>query len=1148
MTNNIDDERMKSLKASFCRQHFPDLLQFLRDFDISQTEGKVANNTLNMNFLLQAFDHSDKITHGQRKSEKDEEYVERVQKAKQEARQLKSNCKWHFNDIKESDVLLAVEEYFKICSSRLDVETATHILLMNINTIVKAKKLFPIEPKEENEFYKFEDNATKIILNYFGINTDATTLGKQKDTFAQFVLDTNPPKNTNVKASEKVLPQSLLDSIPEAQFIQAFQLLAEVRNWSEHNHTYLQKSDYAFRLYRYIIFTQIGITYICRRLWNKNDAANNLINKNKYKRPDDFIEEKTKIKIIIKGNNKGDEISKCTWSVGNGKDVPVIEDKTEEIQFTISLNRYQPFKIGFYFNGEKQEDLWGLLNYYTWHPTLNIIVKPPHEACYTLEDIAGEDEETEEYIGNIFTKCIKSYFDKKASKSDKDKCDEALKKLGEIEPNIKELQELLGKVDEDAEQRKKDIHDTIIPQLKGIDVSLGEIKTGISRIFNFESNQWRALWSFITITGITFIIYCICNNIYSLLQYPIVFSIIVSVLILLFSLAFAYIVKSKNPINSFFVNKTKKKLFNIFKTIAFFLVMWGLLYFITISCRDNYLNNYDFAKNNTDTNQKVVILMESILRTNPKDDEDIRIQLSNYYLDYAGDAEKALLIASPMLDDTIKYKKGILAVAEALYCHGKDFWKVQDLLEDYKKNKRDSDVVNRINGIMAIWGQGRTSNISEGNRLLKLSADNGDPDAQYYLGYSYSHEMTDWEKSKETGQLEVSEYNLPDAVKYLRKAATTKPKAALELGILYADLNVKDSAAHYIKYALNHSNGKLYKESLYRLGLLYEGADSGLYYMKKAAFLNYEPAILYKASKVKDHKTAIELYSRPGGYQGYRYILPVTFDYLALGQKNKALKVLQEGRPFGKFDINFINAMEAMIDAQHESQFSKDAQDDSLKHKWASIAQCDSLEAMKLMYISSKQGCLYAEMICNFKEAVKNGCSNSLKNRLSEIGEEISFAYVLLAYIAHKEERFMPNGIPFADTFANKAIKMGNLAGRIMYVVPPYYEKFIKDSIRKEKWAALHFNIRQRALRVNKNKRWDILYSYKAETAYEGGKDSLSSSSRNFWNVVSKANNVDLNEVYHQPYVLSEITDIELLNEFSDRIIDKKQDNPFFNN
>ena len=56
-----------------------------------------------------------------------------------------------------------------------------------------------------------------------------------------------------------------------------------------------------------------------------------------------------------------------------------------------------------------------------------------HKDEYGALIMYGADEETEEYISNIFTKCIETYFDTKASNSDKDKCNEALKKLGEIE-------------------------------------------------------------------------------------------------------------------------------------------------------------------------------------------------------------------------------------------------------------------------------------------------------------------------------------------------------------------------------------------------------------------------------------------------------------------------------------------------------------------------------------------------------------------------------------------------------------------------------------------------------------------------------------------------------------------------------------------
>ena len=184
-------------------------------------------------------------------------------------------------------------------------------------------------------------------------------------------------------------------------------------------------------------------------------------------------------------------------------------------------------------------------------------------------------------------------------------------------------------------------------------------------------------------------------------------------------------------------------------------------------------------------------------------------------------------------------------------------------------------------------------------------------------------------------------------------------------------------------------------------------------------------------------------------------------------------------------------------------------------------------------------------MICLFREAEHSRTSDNQAFRMTEIGEEIPFAYVLLSYLAHKEERFMSLGLPFSDYFAIQAIGKGNLAGRLMLVVPPYYFDFINKTFMYDDTATYHFNIRQRALRASRDKRWNILFSYKAETVLEGGKDSLNDTSIRFWHVVSKANNVDLNEVNHNPFILPEISDIELLNEFSDIIIDKRQDNPF---
>lgn len=1152
--NNEKQSDINLLKASFCRQHFPDLLQFLSDFDISQIEGKAAKNTLNMNFLLQAYDHRDepKVAKG---NMSDENYAKKLndqhQKHIKDTIDIKAACKWHFDNIDEAKLLLAIEEYFEIVSTQSDVNDATNILLKNINTTQKAKKLFPIrENQEETEIYKFEDNTTITIFEYFGITIKDKKLGIQKSKFAQFILDSSgktfkkeEKSKENVTGGDTTFPQSVYKAIPEAQFIEAFRLYVAVRNWSEHKHNFLQRGDYAFLLYKYIIFTQIGLVYICQRLWDNPSSCNNLKEKYIKQEPIKIIED-VDLNIKIEGNKKGDVISDCSWAVGGGEAIP-IEDALPQrkVEFTKKIKRYQEFKISYKYNGKQNDDVHGLLNYYTWNPTLNILVKPPHEVSYTLEDIAGEDEETEKYLSEIFTKCIETYFDRKASKSEKEKCNEALNKLGEIEPNIKELQELLGKVDKDAEQRKRDIHELIIPQLKGIDSALDEIKSGVYRSFELVRNNGRVSWLIFTVICLALFGFCAITNIFSLLKSPIVFSLIASLLILFLYFALFYIIKLQSPFKCLYGKTAKEKQLVYFITILIMVFLVVFFFISIISCRDYYIKGYNFANNKPQTNQEVANLMVSILESNP-DDENTRIKLTRYYLDYANDAEKALAIASPMLDDIDKHSSGILAIIEALYSQGKDFWKVRDLLESYKKTiDCDSNVVNRIEGIMNVWGQGQTSNINKGFSLLRLSADNGDIEAQYYLGYALSHEMTDWEKSKLSGHVETSEFDLITSIEYLRKAAIYKPKAALELGRLYADLNVRDSAEVYLNKARLHSSGELYKESLYRLGLLYEGTDEGNQFIKKAAFLDYVPAILYKANKEDDHKSAIELYNSLDGYHGYRYILPIAFHHLALGQRNKALKALQDGRPFGKFDMNFIVGIDSIMHSYDDAQQAKSQADSLLKEHWNLLAKKDSTAAMKYIMESAKQGCLYAEMICVFRDAERNGTSDRQAFRLTEIGEEIPFAYVLLSYLAHKEERFMSLGFPFSDYFANQAIGKGHPAGRLMLDVPSYYLDYIQKSISNKGFAAYQYNIRQRALRINKNKRLNIIYSYKAEKTITDNK--LEAKSYNFWDYVSRANNVDLHELNMDPIVFPEISDIELLNEFSDKIIDNKQETPF---
>ena len=82
---------------------------------------------------------------------------------------------------------------------------------------------------------------------------------------------------------------------------------------------------------------------------------------------------------------------------------------------------------------------------------------------------------------------------------------------------------------------------------------------------------------------------------------------------------------------------------------------------------------------------KAAKIMEDYLESKPSDDENIRIQLTNFYLIYANNRQKAIEITTPMRDDIIKYKKGALYAAEALFSEGSDKRRDRQAYEIIKK-------------------------------------------------------------------------------------------------------------------------------------------------------------------------------------------------------------------------------------------------------------------------------------------------------------------------------------------------------------------------------------------------------------------------------------------------------------------------------
>ena len=204
MTNNSGIKTdINSLKASFCRQHFPFLLNFLRNFDISSSynsngEEIMPHNDLNMHYLLQAYEHKEmypsvkKINDTQRQTEEHQRDING----------LKNSCKWKLTNVEEQDVLLAIDEYFSITS-----QTRTSELL--------RAKLFGVVSQPENtsflmdnarhistrKNYNFEDKTTQLILSYFNIPTPDKKMSKQAVSFRDFIIHRTKQKQNE---SDKV--------------------------------------------------------------------------------------------------------------------------------------------------------------------------------------------------------------------------------------------------------------------------------------------------------------------------------------------------------------------------------------------------------------------------------------------------------------------------------------------------------------------------------------------------------------------------------------------------------------------------------------------------------------------------------------------------------------------------------------------------------------------------------------------------------------------------------------------------------------------------------------------------------------------------------------------------------------------------------
>ena len=1056
--NNEQNPDINSLKASFCRQHFPDLLQFLRNFNISSELDESGNeinfsDDFNMHFLLQAY-NDEKIPEI-RYNENEEDYNNRKAKAHANflanQRAQKGNCYWSFNNVIESDVLLAIEEYFSIISERQDTEELSSILVRNILTNTGAFTIFT--DKSIERLYQFEDNTTLTLFQHLGIKMigEERTLGAQRKAFAKFILSST---NTRENPQNKAFSDDLCSRRPEVRFIQAFELLASIRNWNNHEYVSFMSNKFnSYCLYRFILFTHIGLIYISRRIWKNPEASTFLTNK-EYKEPANFDFEPSELEVAIRANNRAQSIYDCYYLFEDENIWHQVNLPSQNVlSFTINPKKYQLFRIKFKCNNQDYETL-GKLNYYAWDPILNIVVKPPKSVSYSFKGIAGDNVDMEDYLGEIFTKFMNIYCNENANDDQKHESEELLERLGQIEP-------LLQQIKESANNNEKAINDIkaqITSETKTIKIQLDAIQKGNSGSGGDRIMRWERLFKnalivvFIFLAGYS-LYYCIKEPIIAnvkWLQHPILLSI--GALLLTYG-AFITPCESWNPLEA---RKERGKAKWILSTIVVLLLV-GAFSVIPYHCGKDFIQNYNFLGQDSTLNKAVVQYMDSKLpdkkdKTLSKEEEMICSKLALYYADIVSDFKKAEYYSSPMLD-VEKYKEGCLVAMYVLYCQ-KEIPTLSSFIDRYKDCYGEDDPAYcDLKGALLVDTLYSYRDVHKGTELLWKACEAGSISACYNLGYLYSNDESTMEAIEEGRNIQNSGYDLPLAIELLSTISDEMPRASALLGDIYSDLGLSDSAFFYYEKAAKETlEGEIFKYAYYKAGVL-----SNINGVKPndallvAQTLKFPPALMFSSIamemdkslvkdigedpftkyffllfKNKDHKRAISWFEdaiRNGtGWSlkdmgVFQYIPPVVFDYIYIGKKNEALAVLQKYRSGSKFDESFINAVELLLGS-------------------ATIKQ-DSIKGMQLMHESATNGCLYSKLFCLYRDTEKSLIQNHSAfidtKLLKEMSKEIPFAHVLESFLLMRAGK-----IKEAEEAAHMALWKGHPAGAYAFEFMPY--------------------------------------------------------------------------------------------------------------
>ena len=1012
-------QKAKLYEALFCNLYFPELKWFLSDFNITPKDGV---NSLNMGFLVTAYDRA--------------------------GSDYRNECKWKFGEIKDEELMLAIEEYYNITSQPFE------------NEPLYTERDDLLEYLFKNDLgtqIRLGDQTLRSILTEFNIPLDPDprnqTIGGMAESFKDFIRKLPTPYN---------------------RFWVALNLQASLRNWSNHTHDSRFGGIELHLYHRYALYTYIGVVYVCRKVW-KDPECRTILEQRGLTIPERISKfDMPTQDIAIKVYSPDAPITKCRAVVGTGKNRKKQDYNPDsnslEYSFVVEFaQKYKQLSLNI-FRGDHDDPFKKYLDYQSWFLSYDIYL-PKTINCSSCGTI---NEPTSQLILNLFgtlntkDENIRSIFQEESSNirdlliasitrqtkeerekystslqtmledlknslsSDKKSIDNIKKEVQEANTNVKDLLNEIGQFNNEFRLFIETVVKPISSFLSWVFPILSLITSGFGLLLTALYPLKSSLFWLKTETNIIIILTAI-------------------LLIILPLLSFAYF------------NTSKKWMYRLIPDSS---AKWSCIIAIISFITSTYLilpykGEYDLIKkyvfidnSNNETTEAVIDLMKNYLKKHPKDEQAI-VKLATYYIKYSEEIDSALHILEPIIEDYSKYKSGAITLAEAFYAK-KNYLKVWDIFKNTEVFNDSIPEVARLKGIMlAVGNQGRQRDYTKGMKLLDYSASKGDLEAMYWIGHIRSNPdmqpIFTVQKGRDTLSYISTGYHILNAIKNLRRASNI-PNASIELGNIFADLNMKDSAKYYYKKAIDITQSTN-TEALFQIGkLLYEEGDTTNSYMAKALMRNYPPAILYSALRTNDHITAIEQYKLfndsikaskyPKKYrENYRYISPIVFEYIAANQLgiynglDSAYNYLITSRPNCNFNFEFVKGVEGMT--------SQDSLNIEKSWEW--------------MQKSADKGCLYAKMMCDFKYIRKvSDNKNRTKaevdlahkyiNELKEIGNEIPFSNVLVSWVYRIYIDSGKDMMFYSDYYSRKAILHNHLAAFLVLNLNTHiYQDFINS-------------------------------------------------------------------------------------------------------